>query len=80
VNPVAWHSVIFSAHMTSGNWSALFVVKEPFLDGAKNLAIGAFDDAVGLRVVDRDEDWLCADGAAEFPKVLTVELFAVVYC
>jgi hypothetical protein len=22
VNPVAWHSVVFSAHMTLGNWSA----------------------------------------------------------
>jgi hypothetical protein len=22
VNPVAWHSIVFSAHMTSGNWSA----------------------------------------------------------
>jgi hypothetical protein len=57
-----------------------FVVKEPFLDGAENLAIGAFDDSVGLRVVDRGEDWLCADGAAEFLEVLAVELFVVVYC
>jgi hypothetical protein len=39
---------------------AIFVVKEPFLNGAQNLVVGAFDDAVGLWVVDRDEDWLCA--------------------
>jgi hypothetical protein len=59
---------------------ALFVVKEPFLNGAKNLAIGAFNNAVGLWVVDRGEDWLYADGVAEFPKVLAVELFAIVDC
>jgi hypothetical protein len=57
---------------------ALFVVKEPFLNGAKNLAVGAFDEAVGLWVLDRGEDQLCADEAAEFPEVLAVELFAVV--
>ena len=57
---------------------ALFVVKEPFLDGAKNLAIGAFDDTVGLWVVYRGEDRLGADGTAEFPEVLAVKLFAVV--
>jgi hypothetical protein len=59
---------------------ALFVVKEPFLDGTKNLAIGAFDDTVGLWVVYRGKDRLCADGTAEFPEVLAVELFAVVDC
>jgi hypothetical protein len=59
---------------------ALFVIKEPFLNGAKNLAIGIFDDAVGLWVVDRGEDRLCADGAAEFPEVLAVELLVVVEC
>jgi hypothetical protein len=57
---------------------ALFVVKEPFLDGAKYLAIGAFDDTVGLWVVYRGEERLGADGTIEFPKVLAVELFAVV--
>jgi hypothetical protein len=35
---------------------ALFVVKEPFLDGAENLTVGMFDDVVGLWVVDRGED------------------------
>jgi hypothetical protein len=30
---------------------ALFVVKEHFLNGAENLVVGAFDDAVGLWVV-----------------------------
>jgi hypothetical protein len=59
---------------------AFSVVKEPFLNGAKNLAIGAFDDAVGLWVVDEGEDWLCADGAAEFPEVLAVKLLAVLDC
>jgi hypothetical protein len=57
---------------------ALFVVKEPFLDGAKTLAIGAFDDTIGLWVVYRGEDRLGADGTAEFSEVLAVELFAVV--
>ena len=38
----------------------------------------AFDDAVGFWVVDRGEDWLCANGTAEFLEVLAVELFAVV--
>jgi hypothetical protein len=57
---------------------ALLVVKEPFLDGAKDFAIGAFDDTVGLWVVYRGEDRLCADGSTEFPEVLAIELFAVV--
>jgi hypothetical protein len=35
---------------------ALFFIKEPFLNGAENLAIGTFDDAVGLWVVDGGED------------------------
>jgi hypothetical protein len=59
---------------------ALFVVKEPFLDGAEDLAIGAFDDTVGLCVVDRGEHCLGADGTAKFPKILVVELFAIVNC
>jgi hypothetical protein len=57
---------------------ALFVVKEPFLEGAKNLAIGALDHTIGLWVVHRGEDRLGADGTAEFPEVLAVELFVVV--
>jgi hypothetical protein len=57
---------------------ALFVVKEPFLDGTKDLAIGVLDDTVGLWVVYRGEDRLGADGTAEFPEILAVELFAVV--
>ena len=59
---------------------ALFVVKKPFLDGTKNLAIGALNNAVGLWVVHRGEDRLGADGEAEIPEVLAVELFAVVDC
>jgi hypothetical protein len=59
---------------------ALFVVKEPFLDGAENLVVGTFDDAVGLWVVDRGEDCLGADGTAKFLEVLVVKLFAVVDC
>jgi hypothetical protein len=57
---------------------ALSVVKEPFLDGAKNLGIGVLDHTVGLWVVHRCEDRLGADGAVEFPEVLVVKLFAVV--
>jgi hypothetical protein len=59
---------------------ALFVVKEPFLDGAKNLAIGALDHTIGLWVVHKGEDRLRGIGTAEFPEVLAVELFAVVNC
>jgi hypothetical protein len=58
----------------------LLVVEKPFLDGGENLAVGALDDAVGLRVVYRGEDRLGADGEAEIPKVLAVKLFAVVDC
>jgi hypothetical protein len=59
---------------------SLFVVEKSFLDGTKNLAIGALDDIVGLWVVYRGEDRLSADGTAEFPEVLAVELFVVVDC
>jgi hypothetical protein len=59
---------------------ALFVVEEPFLDSAEDLALGAFDDTVGLLVVDRGEHCLGADGAAEFSEVLVVKLLAVVDC
>jgi hypothetical protein len=59
---------------------ALFVVEKSFLDGTENLAIGALDDTIGLWVVYRGEDGLGADGTAEFPEVLAVELFAVVDC
>jgi hypothetical protein len=57
---------------------ALLVVEKSFLDGGEDLAIGALDDAVGLRVIYRGEGRLGADGEAEIPKVLTVKLFAVV--
>jgi hypothetical protein len=53
---------------------------EPFLNGAKNLAVRTFDDVVGLWVVDGGKDYLGADGTAEFPEVLAVKLFAVVEC
>jgi hypothetical protein len=59
VNPVARHSVVFSAHMTLGNWSAhlpFLLSRSLFLNGAENLAVGAFDDVVGLWVVDKGED------------------------
>jgi hypothetical protein len=59
---------------------ALFVVKKPFLDDTKNLAIGALSNTVGLWVVHRGEDRFGADGKAEIPEVLAVELFAVVDC
>ena len=52
---------------------ALFIVKKPFLDDTKNLAIG-------LWVVHRGEDRLGADGKVDIPEVLVVELFAVVDC
>ena len=57
---------------------ALFVVEKSFLDGSKNLAIGTLNDVVGLWVVHRGEDRLGADGKAEIPEVLAVELFAIV--
>jgi hypothetical protein len=59
---------------------ALLVVEKSFLDGSENLAVGALDDAVGLRVVYRGEDRLVADGETEILEVLTVKLFAVVDC
>jgi hypothetical protein len=57
---------------------ALFIVEKSFLDGGKNLAIGALNDAVGLWVVHRGKDRLGANGKAEIPEVLAVELFVVV--
>jgi hypothetical protein len=54
VNPVALHSVVFSALTALGNRSAhllFFVVEEHFLDGCENFTIGAFHNSVGLRVV-----------------------------
>jgi hypothetical protein len=59
---------------------ALFVVKKPFLDGTKFFAIGVLNNTVGLWVVHRGEDRLGADGKAEIPDVLVVELFAIVDC
>jgi hypothetical protein len=59
---------------------ALFVVKKPFLDGTKNLAIGTLNNTVGLWVVHRGEDRHGADGKTEIPEVLAVELFAIVDC
>jgi hypothetical protein len=58
----------------------LLVVEKSFLDGSENLAVGALDDAVGLRVVYRGEGKLGADGEAEVPEVLAVKLFVVVDC
>jgi uncharacterized protein (UPF0261 family) len=57
---------------------ALFVVKKPFLDGGENFAIGTLNNTVGLWVVHWGEDRLGANGKAEIPEVLAVELFAVV--
>jgi hypothetical protein len=59
---------------------ALFVVEEPFLDSAEDLAVGAFDDTVGLWVVDRGEHCFGANGTAKFSEVLVVKLLAVVDC
>jgi hypothetical protein len=59
---------------------ALFVIKEPFLNGDENLVVGTFDDAVGSWVVDEGKDWLGVDGTAEFLEVLAVVRFAVVDC
>jgi hypothetical protein len=59
---------------------ALFVVKKPFLDGTKNFAIGTLNNTVGLWVAHRGKDRLGADGKAEIPEVLAVELFAIVDC
>jgi hypothetical protein len=59
---------------------ALLVVEKSFLDGSEDLVVGALDDVVGLRVVDRGEDRLGADGGTEIPEVLAIKLFAVVDC
>ena len=59
---------------------ALFVVEETILDSAEDLAVGAFDNTVGLWVVDIGEHCLGADGATEFSEVLVVKLLAVVDC
>ena len=59
---------------------ALFVVEEPFPDSAEDLVVGAFDDTIGLWVVDRGEHCLGADGTTEFLEILVVKLFAVVDC
>jgi hypothetical protein len=58
----------------------LLAVEKSFLDGSENLAVGALDDAVGLRVVYRGKDRLGADGEVEIPEVLAVKLFVVVDC
>jgi hypothetical protein len=57
-----------------------FVVKKPFLDGSKFFSIGTLDNTVGLWVVHQGKDRLGADGKAEIPEVLAVELFVVVDC
>jgi hypothetical protein len=59
---------------------ALLVVEKSFLDGSENLAVGALDDTVGLRLVYRGKDMLGADGETEIPEVLAVKLFVVVDC
>jgi hypothetical protein len=58
----------------------LLVVEKSFLDGGEDFAVGALDDAIGLRMVYRGEDGLGADGEAEISEVLAVILFAVVDC
>jgi hypothetical protein len=81
VNPVARHSVVFRAHTTSGNWSAhlpFLSSRSLFLDVHENFAVGALNNIVGLWVVHRGNDRLGADGKAEIPKVLAIELFVVV--
>jgi hypothetical protein len=83
VNPVARHFVVFNTHMTSGNWFAhlpFLSCSGAFLDGAEDLVVGAFDDTIGLWVVDGGKHCLGADGTAEFLKILVVELFVVVKC
>ena len=58
----------------------LLVIEKSFLDGVENLAVGALDDTVGLRVVYRGEGKLGVDGKAKVPEVLAVKLFVVVDC
>jgi hypothetical protein len=58
----------------------LLVVEKSFLDGSENLAIGALDDAIGLRVVYQGEGRLGADGEAKVPEVLAIKLFVVIDC
>jgi uncharacterized protein (UPF0261 family) len=82
VNPVARHSVVFKAHTTLGNWSAHlpFLSSRSLFYGTKNLAIGAFNNAVGLWVVHGGEDRLGANGKTKIPEVLAIKLFVVVDC
>ena len=58
----------------------LLVVEKSFLNSGENLAVGALDDAVGLRVVYRGEGRLGADGEAKVPEVLAIKLFVVIDC
>jgi hypothetical protein len=83
VNPVALDFIVFSAHMTSGSWSAhlpSLSSSSLFLDGTENLAISTFNYSVGLRMVDKSEHGLRADRVAKFSKILVVELFSIVDC
>jgi hypothetical protein len=54
VNPVAQHSVMFSAQTASGSRSAhspFLSSRSIFLDGSENLAVGALHDTVRLWVI-----------------------------
>jgi hypothetical protein len=82
VNLVALDSVVLSAQMTSGSCSAhlpFLSSRSLFFYSAENFPVGAFYYPVGLWVVHRREHCLRANGVAEFPEVLIVELFVVVY-
>jgi hypothetical protein len=51
VNPVAQHSVVVVYFRQLVGPFTLPVVEKPLLDGSENLAVGALDDAVRLRVI-----------------------------
>jgi hypothetical protein len=82
VNPVALHSVMFSAQTASGSKSAHlpFFVEEHLFDSCENFPIGSLHNSVGLRVIYRGEGKLGANGEAKILEVLAVELLVVVDC
>jgi hypothetical protein len=83
VNPVARDSIVLSAQMTSCSCSThlpFLSSRSLFFMALKFFSVDALYYPIILWVVDKREHYLRADGIAEFPEVLIVELFVVVYC
>ena len=49
---------------------APFLIKQALLDASEDDAIGPFDGPVGLWVVHRGKDYLCAQTVTEFSEEL----------